>query len=173
MIEGKAAVGTKFGSMVVAVSGGESIYLHIIVPDPYGTAFFFTAVTLEASDEIEDEEDLQEYVLASMPAVLNACCDKVSRVRYLYEFECVDKVDMSQPLESGDYYIAIEKEFDNGETALSIVGICDDGSSFLDETTVKSAYEKLDYHSYDNDLLPILEPDQITVTKFTVFRLRD
>lgn len=173
MIEGKAAVGTRFGSMVVAVSGGESIYLHIIVPDPSGTAFFFTAVILEASDEIEDEEDLQEYVLASMPAVLNACCDKVSRVRYLYEFECVDKVDMSQPLECGDYYIAIEKEFDSGETALSIVGVCEDGSSFLDEATVRNVFMNMERHSCDDIGLPLLEPDQITTTKFTVFRLRD
>ena len=171
MINAKASLSTKFGSFVIAITDEDVVFMYVIVPDLVSGAYFITILTLEAVEDIENDEDLQQFINDTMPDVINYCCDKVSRVRYLYEFGCVNKVDMSCPLDKGEYFIAVEKEFEGDDSALSIIGTCDDGSSFLDEETVRNVYRKLEEHSYDSVGLPVLEEDQITVTKFTVFRI--
>ena len=171
MINAKATISTKYGSIVLAFTEDDGVYMYVIVPDLMSGAYFVTALIFDVKEQIKSNEDLQEFVNESMPDVIEQCCDKVSRVRYLYEFGFVNKVDMSQPLEKGDYFIAVEKEYGENESTLSIIGVCDDGSSFLDEATVHSVLNKMEGHSYDDLGLPILEPGQITVTKFSVFRI--
>ena len=164
---------SKYGSSVSAfVEEDRSVSVKIVIPSEEDIMTLVVSAYLPVFvfNITELDQVIKDTVL---PFVFDLyITDPILRIKLYYEFGLVDVIEDEKVDEVGDYYIAVEKFYEDDVNKLVLIGCCPDGTSYFTPESALTAYKLLEAHSEDEVGLPLLEEDMIRPIKYYLFRKR-